>query len=205
MPLPLLPPPLLKGFAMTPLLRRTLPLALILMPALAEAHPGHIGADAFAAGLSHPVSGADHVLAMVAVGLWAALAGGRALWAMPLTFMAAMLAGGLAGAAGLPLPGVEPMILASIIALGVAAALALKPSLIAALPAIAVFGIAHGHAHGAEGGGTPAFAAGILIATAALHLAGLASGLGLSRFGSARVARGLGGATALAGLALAFN
>ncbi|WP_028711903.1 HupE/UreJ family protein [Paracoccus sp. J55] len=175
-------------------------LPLLLMPTAAFAHPGHVGhAAPFAEGWMHPLGGTDHVLAMVAVGLWAATAADRrGLWALPLCFVAAMLAGGALGAAGLPLPAVEPMILASSVILGLAVALALRPSLGFALPVVAVFGLMHGHAHGAEGPASrlAAYAAGFVLATAALHLAGIA----LGRLGATRL---LGAATAAAGVALA--
>lgn len=182
---------------------RILPLALMLLiaPTMALAHPLH-DAGTFLAGLHHPVGGLDHVLAMVAVGLWAAQLGGRALWATPATFVGAMILGGTAGALGLPFPAVEPMILASIVLLGVAVALAVRLPLAAALPVIAVFGAAHGWAHGAEGPATglALYAAGFALATAALHGLGIAAGRGLS----ALALRGLGGAAAVAGLALAL-
>ena len=186
-----------------------LPLAvvLILLPMMAWAHVGHDHGTPFAAGLGHPVGGTDHLLAMVAVGLWAALTGGRAIWALPLAFLAGMVGGGAMGALAIPLPGVEPMILVSIIALGAAVALALRPGLLASVAAVALFGLFHGHAHGAEGPetGLALYAAGFVLATSALHLAGLALGLGLQRLGSALAARTLGAATAGTGLLLALG
>ena len=178
---------------------RALPLALILLlaPHVALAHPGHDGAG-FAAGLSHPLFGPDHLLAMVAVGLWAALTGGRAVWAWPAAFVAAMLAGGLAGAGGAALPVVEPAILASVVILGAAAALVLRVPVWAALPVLALFGLAHGHAHGVEGPGGWDYALGFVLATLALHGAGIAA----ARLG-AWPARALGGGVALAGVVLA--
>lgn len=178
----------------------TLSIAAILAPGAALAHAGH-ETGSFAAGAFHPLSGADHVLAMVAVGLWAAQTGGRALWAMPAGFVGAMLLGGVMGAAGLPFPAVEPMILASIIILGALVALAGKLPLMAALPLIALFGAAHGWAHGAEGpsSGMASYALGFALVTAALHGAGLLLGRALGQL----ALRGLGGAAAVAGLALA--
>jgi urease accessory protein len=151
------------------------------------------------------LGGADHVLAMLAVGLWAALTGGRAMWAMPLAFVGALLAGGAMGATGIALPGVEPMILASILVLGGAVALALRLPLPVALAGIAVFGLAHGFAHGAEGPavGFAAYAAGFVLATAGLHIAGLVAGLALRR--AVPVTRALGALTAAAGAALALG
>ncbi|MBD9525897.1 HupE/UreJ family protein [Paracoccus sp. PAR01] len=179
-------------------MKRILP--LLLMPTAALAHPGAHGHSApFTEGWTHPLGGTDHVLAMVAVGLWAATGSDRrGVWALPLAFVAAMLAGGAMGAAGIGLPAVEPMILASSILLGLAVALALRPSLGFALPVVALFGLFHGHAHGAEGPATGmlAYAAGFALATGGLHLAGI----GLGRLGGARV---LGAATAAAGVALA--
>nr|WP_010392993.1 HupE/UreJ family protein [Paracoccus sp. TRP] len=179
-------------------MKRVLP--LLLMPTAALAHPGHAGhVSPFAAGWAHPLGGTDHVLAMVAVGLWAATARDpRGIWALPLAFVGAMVAGGALGAAGIALPAVEPMILASSIILGLAVALALRPSLTFALPAVALFGLMHGHAHGAEGpaSGLVAYAAGFVLATTALHLAGI----GLGRLGASRF---LGAATTAAGVALA--
>lgn len=173
---------------------------LLLLPSAALAHPGHPGDQGvFAQGLMHPLGGIDHVLAMVAVGLWAATAQDRrAIWALPLTFVAAMVAGFAIGARGVALPAVEPLILASSVVLGLAVALALRPALAFAMPVVAIFGVMHGHAHGAEGpaSGLIAYAAGFALATAGLHL----TGIGLGRLGGARI---LGGATALAGVALA--
>lgn len=173
-------------------------LPLILLPSLALAHPGH-GAG-FTGGFLHPLTGADHLLAMLAIGLWAAMLGGRAVWALPLAFVAALAAGGALGHwVGAELPGVEQSILASLMVLGVAVALAVRLPLAVAAVAVAGFGLVHGLAHGAE---SPAdflpFAAGFVLASVALHGAGLLIGR------QALAARVLGGATALAGLALAF-
>ncbi|GHC61366.1 HupE/UreJ family protein [Neogemmobacter tilapiae] len=182
-------------------------LLAMLLPTTALAHGGHVEGSAFMAGLGHPVGGLDHVLAMVAVGLWAAVTGGRAIWAMPVAFVLAMLAGGALGMAGLPMPGVEPMIVASIVLLGVAAALAFEPPLVLALAGIAVFGVAHGHAHGAEGpgAGMGLYALGFALSTAGLHLAGLAAGFGLVKIEQRMLARAAGGAVGLGGMALAMG
>lgn len=178
-----------------------LALALAALPGAALAHAG-ADAGGLSAGLAHPVGGADHLLAMVAVGLWAAQAGGRAAGAAPAAFVLALAAGAGLAAAGWPVPAVEPLILASVVVLGAAVALALRPSLWAVLPAVALFGLAHGAAHGLEApaAGGPGYAAGFVIATLALH--GLGYGLGRLVAGGL-VLRGLGGATAAAGLALA--
>ncbi|MEI4469905.1 HupE/UreJ family protein [Frigidibacter sp. MR17.24] len=190
-------------------------LAAAVTPTLALAHPGHDAgtiAGSVAGGIAHPLGGADHLLAMVAVGLYAAqahvragaTADGRMLWAAPATFVGAMLAGGAIGFAGLALPGVEPAILASVIVLGAVVALAARVPAALALPVIALFGIAHGVAHGAEGPATglAAYAAGFALATLALHGAGIALGLGLSRAASGRLPRILGALTLAGGAAL---
>lgn len=175
--------------------------AATLLPQIALAHPGHEQGQ-FLGGLSHPISGADHVLAMVALGLLAAQIGGRALWALPLTFVGSMIAGGLSGYAGISFPGVEPTILASVIILGALVAMAVRLPVPVLLPGVALFGLAHGWAHGAEGpaNGLIPFAIGFALMTMALHLAGIGAGR-LLRNGS--LLRGLGGVAALAGAALA--
>ena len=171
----------------------------------AEAHTGIGSTSAFTAGLIHPLSGVDHILAMVAVGLWAGLRGGPALWVWPATFVGAMLAGGALGMTGMGLPFVEQGILASVLALGVAAALALRPSVALGMALIALAGLFHGHAHGTE---VPAdasgltYAVGFALATAALHAAGVAATVAATRVALPVVARIAGAVTALAGLGL---
>ena len=176
-------------------------------PAAAHLAPGEHGS--FAAGVSHPLFGADHVLAMVVVGIWAALIGGRATWAVPLSFVGAMAVGYGLALAGTPLPLVEPVILASMIVFGALVALTLSMPLPAAMATAAFFGLFHGHAHGGELGeaGALAFGLGFVLATAALHAGGVVLGSALAR---ARVETGLparivGGAAALAGLVIAFG
>lgn len=175
-----------------------LALPLILMPGLALAHPGH--GTGFLAGVTHPLTGADHLLAMLAIGLCAAMLGGRAVWALPLAFTSALAAGGVLGhAAGFAVPGVEQAILASLMVLGVASALGLRLPLALALPAVAGFGLVHGLAHGAGASGAfLPYAAGFVLTSAALHGAGLLIGR------QARLAQVLGGLTAMTGVALAF-
>lgn len=174
-------------------------LPLVLLPHAALAHPGHqIGT--LSSGMAHPLGGADHILAMVALGLLAAQVGGRALWALPLSFVAAMLAGGLLGFAGAGFPAVEPVILGSVIVLGAMVALALRAPMPVLIAMVALFGAAHGWAHGAEGppAGIAAYAAGFALATAALHGAGLLAG----RVVPALALRGAGALAALSGAAL---
>ncbi|MCC0040315.1 MAG: HupE/UreJ family protein [Brucellaceae bacterium] len=181
-----------------------LPAALAATPAFAHVNPAEHGS--FAAGFSHPLTGADHMLAMVAVGLWAALLGGRALWQVPAAFVCAMLAGFGAGIAGLPLPFVEPMILASVIIIGLVAATASRLPAAPAMAMVGFFAFFHGHAHGGEIGtaGVASFAAGFVIATALLHWLGVALGMGIGRLAGIDAGRSItrlaGAATALAGL-----
>ncbi|KXF78955.1 protein hupE [Paramesorhizobium deserti] len=183
-------------------------LVLAATPASAHLNPAEHGS--FAAGFSHPLFGADHILAMVAVGLWAALLGGRALWLVPAAFVTTMMAGFMLALAGAPLPFVEPAILASVVAIGLLAAIALKVPTSAAMALVGFFALFHGYAHGGEMGsaGAAAYGLGFALATIILHAAGIGIGLGLPRlFGSDTgriVARLAGGATALAGLWLAM-
>jgi urease accessory protein len=170
----------------------------------AFAHTGHGEVAGFMAGLAHPVFGLDHMLAMVAVGLWAGLVGGRSLWVWPASFVGAMLVGGALAMSGVMLPGVELVITASVVALGLAVALGLKPQIVLGAALIALFGLAHGHAHGLEApetGSGFAYAAGFVLATAALHGVGLAAVLlNRARFANT-LTRVLGGAVMLSGLA----
>jgi len=151
-------------------------LALLLSPALAFAHPGH-GDNGLIAGISHPLGGLDHLLAMLAVGLWAAQQQGAARWALPCTFVGTLLIGGLLGFEGLNLPALEGGIAASVFALGLAVALAVRPPLGMAVGATALFALFHGVAHGLElpEMSSPwTYATGFVAATAVLHAAGYA-------------------------------
>ncbi len=171
-------------------------------PALA--HTGAGAVHGFGAGLLHPLTGVDHLLAMVAVGLWAGLTGGRARLAYPLAFVAMMLAAGWWGMSGASLPGVEAGIAVSIVILGLAIVVRATPPLAAGAAACAIFAIFHGHAHGAElpeGASGPGYAAGFVIATAGLHGAGLVLAAQLARY-APMVARALGGGLVLAGVAI---
>ena len=152
--------------------------ALLLTPALAFAHPGH-GDSGLVAGISHPIGGLDHLLAMIAVGLWAAQQQGAARWALPCTFVGTMLIGGMLGFEGLELPALESGIAASVLALGLAVALAVRPPLVMAVAATALFALFHGVAHGNDlMSGEPAMAmiGGMLLGSALLHAAGFVAG-----------------------------
>lgn len=176
-------------------------------PAFAHLPPGEYGS--FIAGVTHPLFGLDHVLAMIAVGLWAAQIGGRAVWQVPTAFVLTMIAGFLAALAGLPLPFVEPVILASIVVLGAVVALALRPDPRLAMAVVAGFALFHGHAHGGELGGAQAlqFGAGFAIATALLHAAGIGVAVTAGRWlrSGGVPLRVLGGLASLGGLAIAFG
>jgi urease accessory protein len=177
----------------------TLRIAAIAAAALAApaawAHGGHAVAGA-ASGFAHPFAGLDHLLAIAAVGAWAAQQAGRARWAVPLAFLAAMAAGALAGAAGFALPAVEPMIAASLTALGLAIAFGIRAPAFAGAAIAALFAVFHGHAHGAEAAGPSlaAYLGGMLAATAFLHGAGFMAGIAVRasalRWTAAAVAAG---------------
>lgn len=172
------------------------------MPALAHGGGAGEAAGGFAAGFLHPVLGIDHVVAMVAVGLWGAFLGQPAIWLLPVVFPLVMAFGGLLGLLGVPLPGVEVGIAMSAIALGGMVAFAARPPLAVAAVLVGAFAIFHGHAHGTElpvAANPLAFSLGFVISTGLMHLAGIAFG-GLARWPAGRWAvRGAGGAIALAG------
>ena len=170
-------------------------------PALA--HGGGDIAGGFAGGFAHPLSGPDHVAAMVAVGLWGALLGPPALWLLPVAFPLVMAFGGVLGVAGMPLPRVETGIAVSAIVLGLMVAFAVRAPLGVAVAAVAVFAVFHGYAHGAElppGSDAIAFSAGFVVATGLLHLGGIGLGLTAQRPAGRTAVRLAGAAIAVAGL-----
>lgn len=155
-------------------------------------------------GLAHPLGGLDHVLAMIAIGLYAAMIGGRALWLVPAAFLGAMALGGTLGTIGYGLPYTEVGIAISVIVLGLAIALRVSIPTAGAMTLAGVFAIVHGHAHGTEMPQSVSgyeYAAGFLLATAALHGAGIALGIILEKT-RWRLVQAAGGAMALAGLML---
>lgn len=184
------------------------PLSLFLALMLLETSPAFAhtgsGTGGFVGGFLHPVFGPDHVVAMVAVGLWGAFLGPPAIWLLPIVFPLVMAGGGVMGILGVPLPGVEIGIAISAIVLGLMVALAARPPLWVAAVLVGAFAIFHGHAHGAElppGTDAVAFSVGFVVATGLLHLTGIAFGL-LARWPAGRLTvRAAGGAIALAGLA----
>jgi urease accessory protein len=188
------------------ILRTGLAALAALVPAVASAHPGIDGAMGFVHGFAHPISGIDHVLAMVAVGIFAANLGGRAFWAVPLAFMGFMLVGGSFGVAGVPLPFVEVGIALSIVVLGLAVAIRYEWPVAAAMALVGVFAVFHGHAHGTEmpvDASSAQYAIGFVTATGLLHLVGIGIGFGIERASerySRRITQAGGAALACAGL-----
>jgi urease accessory protein len=183
--------------------RALVALVLVALAAPAFAHVEQGQAAGFLAGLAHPVSGLDHVLAMVAVGLWGAQLGAPAIWLLPLTFPIVMALGGLLGLLGVPLPGVELGIAASAILLGAAVMTERRLPLVVAAALVGVFAVFHGHAHGTElppGQSGLLYSLGFVVATGCLHAIGIAIGA-IHRWPAGRVAlRVAGGGVGLAGL-----
>jgi len=174
---------------------------LIAWPALAHEQQGQ--AAGFVTGLLHPTSGLDHVLAMVAVGLWGAQLGAPAIWLLPVTFPLMMAFGGFLGLLGVPLPGVEIGVATSAVLLGTMVALRARPPLALAALLVAFLAVFHGHAHGTElppGQSGLLYSVGFVVATGLLHAVGISIGL-IHRWGAGRVVlRAAGLAVSLAGL-----
>ena len=194
------------------MLRKLTPLAaaaLLLTAGPAFAHVGIGPVDTFSRGFLHPLGGIDHILAMVAVGLFAVNLGGAALWLVPSAFVGTMIFGGALGYYGWPLPMVEVGIGLSVVVMGLAIAFGVRLPTIGAMALVGLFALFHGHAHGTEGIGLGIsflpYAAGFVIATASLHTAGVALGFGLDRLGTTRalmLKRVSGSMGALAGVSL---
>jgi urease accessory protein len=187
--------------------------ALLVGAAAAHAHTGIGDTQGLAHGFAHPALGVDHVLVMLAVGLFAAQLGGRALWLVPLSFVGMMalggvLGGGALGAAGAGLPLVETGIALSVVILGIAVAARLHLPIVAAMGLVGCFALFHGQAHGAELPDTAsglAYGVGFLLATGCLHAVGIGLGLAIGKTGEAfgnRVLRATGSAMALVGFAI---
>jgi urease accessory protein len=178
------------------------------MTAPALAHTGIGDTHGVVHGFAHPVSGIDHVLAMLAVGLFAAQLGGRALWLVPLAFVSMMAVGGTIGVVGFGLPFVEIGIGLSVVALGIALAARWHLPTVAAMALVGFFAIFHGHAHGTEMPDSVSgltYGLGFIIATAMLHAVGIGLGGGIGKMTEGRSYRPLqtmGGAMALAGVAI---
>ena len=169
----------------------------------AYAHPGHATHLGFMSGFIHPFSGIDHVIAMVAVGAYAAQLGGANLWRLPMAFMVVMMFGGLLGYSGVQLPMVEQAIGLSVVVMSIAVGAGWRLPGPAAACLVGAFALFHGQAHGAEASRDSSFAAyalGFVAATAALHVAGLAAGLGFNEL-QGRPAAWLRGAVGMCGAA----
>ena len=183
--------------------------ALTVLPAAAFAHTFGAHDAGLAHGFLHPVGGWDHLLAMVAVGLWAAQRGGAAPWLLPSAFVGAMIGGGLLGMAGFALPQVELGIVLSVVALGGLVALKSRLPLLASAGVVALFAVFHGFAHGTEmptAAEPMLYGLGFAVSTASLHAAGILSALSIRRFieghKGALALRGTGALVGLAGVAL---
>jgi urease accessory protein len=178
-------------------------LVAVLWPLGAWAHVGSGGAGGFLTGLQHPVSGFDHVLAMMAVGLWGAQLGAPALWILPVVFPMMMAMGGMLGLMGIPIPGVEVGIAVSAIVLGFMVLTEAHLKIQLAMVIVAFFAIFHGHAHGTElpaGQSGLLYSIGFVAATGCLHAAGITIGL-IHRWPTGRlVLRGAGSLVCAAGI-----
>lgn len=172
------------------------------------AHTDGAGANGFLSGVMHPISGFDHLLAMVSIGIWGATLGRPLVWVLPVAFPMMMVVGGVLGMAGMPVPYIEPGISGSVVVLGLCIAAAWRAPIAIAIAIVAVFGIFHGYAHGAElpSSASPAeFVAGFVICTGTLHVAGI--GLGFFNqfaFGQ-KILRGAGTMIAASGLWIFFG
>jgi urease accessory protein len=166
--------------SMKKLINRFWMLLLLLWPLTASAHVQQGQATGFVTGFRHPWSGFDHILAMIAVGIWGAQLGAPAIWLLPVTFPLVMAFGGFLGLIGVHLPGVEFGIAASALLLGTMVCVEARPKLIWAAVLVGVFGLYHGHAHGTElpaGQSGMLYSMGFVIATGCLHAIGIALGL----------------------------
>lgn len=184
-------------------LRRIALIAAALAPAIAFAHEETGQAAGFLAGLLHPVTGVDHVLAMISVGLWGAVLGPPAIWVLPVAFPLIMALGGLMGLLGIPLPGVEIGIALSAIVLGTMVLAEARPPLWLAALIVAVFAVFHGHAHGRElpeGTSALLYSLGFVIATGLLHAVGILLGAVYRWPAGRRGLRVAGAGVALAGI-----
>jgi urease accessory protein len=177
----------------------------LLLPAAAFAHPNGVAASGFGAGFAHPFSGVDHVLAMVAVGLWAVQMGGRAMWMMPLAFVSLMIGGGLLAFTGIPIPYAETGILLSVVILGALIAVARKWPLSICAAIAGGFALFHGYAHVSELSIAQALAPyilGFVLATVFLLAIGMAAGAVLRTLHVEKALRLAGGVLAMGGTIL---
>lgn len=182
--------------------------AVTLLPTVALAHTGVGATSGLFHGFEHPITGLDHVLAMVMVGVLAYQIGGRALWLVPTTFVLVMAIGGALGIAGIDVPFVELGIALSVVVLGAVVAFGIKAPIAAVMALVGFFAIFHGHAHGAEmpeDAGGLAYGLGFMLGTSLLHLVGLGLGFAIGRFGdrvSPVAVRAFGAVVAVAGVGI---
>ncbi len=196
---------MIRRLGQNALLAALVTFAVLGLNSAASAHVGDHSHMSFAEGLRHPLMGLDHVLAMVAVGLWASQLGPRALWLLPLTFPLLMAVGAALGFGCVALPWVEIGITGSVLVFGAMVALALRPSLAVSVPLVGLFALLHGYAHGVElpaSASALGYGAGFIAATLMLHAVGIAIGVMTNRVSVRFAARSAGGAIAVVGLAL---
>lgn len=183
-------------------------LPIVLMSMQAQAHTGDSTVGGFLSGFTHPILGWDHVVAMVAVGLWGTFLGKPSIWLLPVVFPLVMAFGGAMGVLGIPVPAVETGIALSGVVLGLLVAFGVTAPIWLAAVLVGVFAIFHGHAHGTElpeAANPFAYGVGFVIGTGLLHLGGVGFGF-LSRFAVGRIAvRGAGGVIAAVGGAFLFG
>jgi urease accessory protein len=184
-------------------------LALFFVAFAAQAHTGQPGGTSgFLSGILHPLTGIDHLLAMLAVGMWGAQLGMPALWVLPVAFPMVMALGGALGIVGLPLPGAEPAIVLSVVMLGTVIAFGRRPPLLFAAVLVSFFAIFHGYAHGRElpeQASAIAYSTGFVLATGCIHLTGIGIGTVTKLPHGTQLLRAGGGAISLAGCVLAWR
>lgn len=181
---------------------------MALLSTTAQAHAFSSNIGGFVSGFKHPLTGLDHFLAMLSVGLWGAQIGGRSVWTLPVTFPLIMVVGGILGILGVYIPSVEVGIALSVLALGAAIALKLKPPHIVVLTLVSIFAIYHGYAHGLElpnAAKLADFALGFVISTGLIHILGIGVGLVFLRFYRGVLVQVIGSLIALFGIYFLFQ
>ena len=176
---------------------------VLMAPSLAQAHVGIGDASGFLNGLAHPVMGLGHLCAMLAVGLWSAQRGGRAVWLVPVVFLAVMAVGGVLGMMAVSIPYVETGIVASVLILGVMVAAAVRLPLVASAAIVGLFALLHGHAHGSEMSAAASgvlYGLGFMATTAVIQTCGIAAGLLARRYDVPQAIRYAGGTMAACGM-----
>ena len=195
--------PKLKQSSRSPGRNTLLGWLLLSCAASASAHTGEGTIGGLISGFLHPITGFDHLLAMVAVGIWGATLGRPLVWALPVAFPLLMVVGGILGITGVPLPYVESGIAVSVVVLGLAIAVAWRAPVAVAVAIVAAFGVFHGYAHGAElpEAASPAgYVAGFVLSTGLLHLTGIALGMVKALPKGGQILRASGGLIAAAGV-----